>query len=171
VRSLLLTNGDVEPDSPPARVKPAIELARAGQLAEATARWLVDRPMARATFGAAVYRDPATLSDETLETYVAPLVATPRRRAQYEAFHLALEPDPLAGIEAALRRSAAPVRLVWGTADDIFAFADAEYLARTFPRSRGIRRVPGGKLFFPEEEPDVIAEEALGLWQHAAPTR
>jgi pimeloyl-ACP methyl ester carboxylesterase len=168
VRSLLFTNGDVEPDSPPAGVKPAIELARAGKLAEATAEWLVDRPMARATFGAAVYQDPATLSDETLETYAAPLVATPERRARYEAFHLALEPNPLAGIEDALRRCAAPMRLVWGTGDDIFAFADAEYLARTFPRARGIRRVAGGKLFFPEEQPDVIAEEALALWAHAA---
>jgi haloalkane dehalogenase len=32
------------------------------------------------------------------------------------------------------------------------------------PKSRGIRRVPGGKLFFPEEFPDVIADEARALW-------
>jgi hypothetical protein len=27
-----------------------------------------------------------------------------------------------------------------------------------------VRRVEGAKLFFPEEMPDVIAEEALALW-------
>lgn len=164
VRTLLLTDGDVEPDSPPPKVMPAIEMARAGTLADATARWLTDHALARATFGAAVYAEPQRLADETIDYYVTPLVASPLRRAQYHAFHLALEPNPLAGIEAALRGCQAPVRIVWGAADDIFAPADADYLDRTFPRSRGIRRVPGGKLFFPEERPDVIAAEAMRLW-------
>ena len=165
VRSLLLTNCDVEPDSPPPKVMPAIEMARAGTLADATAAWLTDPVQARATFGKAVYHDPARFTDATLAYYVTPLVSSPLRRAQYHAFHVALAPNPLAGIEAALRRSTVPVRIVWGTADDIFKVEDAEYLAATFPKSRGIRRVPDGKLFFPEEFPDVIAEEALRLWQ------
>jgi len=165
VRTLLLTDCDVEPDSPPAKVKPAIEMARAGTLADATAKWLVDKALARATFGAAVYSDPAGFADETIEYYVAPLVSSPLRRAQYHAFHVALEPDPLAGIEAALKRSPVPVRIVWGASDDIFAPADADYLDRTFPQSRGVRRVPGAKLFFPEEFPDIIAEEARRLWR------
>ena len=165
VRTLLLTNCDVEPDSPPPKVKPAIEMARTGTLAVETAKWLTDKAMARATFGRAVYRDPAaTLTDETLEYYATPLVSSPQRRAQYHAFHTALEPNPLAGIEASLKRSAVPVRIVWGSDDDIFSPADADYLDRIFPRSRGIRRVPEGKLFFPEEFPDVIAEEARRLW-------
>lgn len=165
VRSLLLTNCDVEPDSPPPKVKPAIEMARAGTLAEATAKWLTDKALARSTFGAAVFRDPSRFADETIEYYVTPLVSTPLRRAQYHAYHVALEPNPLAGIEAALKRSRVPVRIVWGAADDIFAQEDADYLDRTFPNSRGIRRVPQAKLFFQEEFPDVIAEEAQRLWR------
>jgi pimeloyl-ACP methyl ester carboxylesterase len=167
VRTLLLTNGDVEPDSPPAKVKPAIDMARAGTLADATGKWLADKALARSTFGAAVYRDPARFADETIEYYVRPLVSSPLRRAQYEAFHVALEPNPLAGIEASLRASRVPVRIVWGAADDIFSPADADYLDRVFPQSRGIRHVPGGKLFFPEEFPEIIAEEAQHLWRHA----
>jgi pimeloyl-ACP methyl ester carboxylesterase len=164
VRSLLLTDCDVEPDSPPAKVKPAIEMARAGTLADATAKWLTDKALARSTFGAAVYRDPAGFADETIEYYVAPLVSSPLRRAQYHAFHIALEPNPLAGIEAALKRSTVPVRIVWGASDDIFAPADADYLDRTFPRSRGVRLISGAKLFFPEEFPGIVAEEARRLW-------
>jgi pimeloyl-ACP methyl ester carboxylesterase len=165
VRTLLLTNCDVEPDSPPAKVQPVIEMARAGTLAEATAKWLTDRALARSTFGAAVFRDPSRFADETIEYYVTPLVSTPSRRAQYHAYHIALEPNPLAGIEASLKRSKVPVRIVWGAADDIFAQEDADYLDRTFPNSRGIRRVPEAKLFFQEEFPDVIAEEARRLWR------
>ena len=77
VRSLLLTNCDVEPDSPPPKVRPMIEMARAGTLAEATAKWLTDKALARSTFGAAVYRDPSRFADETIEYYVTPLVSTP----------------------------------------------------------------------------------------------
>lgn len=165
VRTLLLTNCDVEPDSPPPKVKPVIEMARAGTLAGETAKWLADKALARSTFGAAVYRDPSRFADETIEYYVAPIVSTALRRAQYHAYHIALEPNPLAGIEASLKRSKVPVRIVWGASDDIFAQEDADYLDRTFPNSQGIRRVPEAKLFFQEEFPEVIAAEAQKLWR------
>ena len=165
VRSLLLSNCDVETNSPPQGVMAAIEMARAGTLADDTAKWLTDKPMARATFGAAVFHDPAGFADDTIEYYVAPLVSSPLRRAQYHAFHVALWPNPLAGIEASLKRSKAPVRIVWGAADTIFPMADAQYLDKLFPESKGIRRVPEGKLFFQEEFPEVIADEALRLWR------
>jgi len=164
VRTLLLTNCDVEIDSPPPKVKPAIEMARNGTLAEATAQWLTDRALARSTFGAAVFHDPSRFADETIDYYVTPLVSTALRRQQYHAFHVALEPNPLAGIEATLKRSQVPVRIVWGASDDIFVMADAEYLDRTFPQSRGIRQVADGKLFFQEEYPEIIAEETHRLW-------
>jgi pimeloyl-ACP methyl ester carboxylesterase len=168
VRSLLLTNCDVEPDSPPAGVQPVIKMARDGTLADSTALWLSDTALARSTFGAAVFHDPSRFSAETIACYVTPLVSSALRRAQYHAFHLALEPNPLAGVEAKLKRSKVPVRMVWGGADTLFPQADAEYLDRLFPRSQGIRRVPQGKLFFQEEFPDIIAEEAQHLWRHAS---
>jgi hypothetical protein len=48
--------------------------------------------------------------------------------------------------------------------DKIFSQASPDYLNRTFSRSRGVRRLEGAKLFFPEEMPDVIVEEATRLW-------
>lgn len=164
VRSLLLTNCDVEIDSPPPKVQPVIEMARNGTLADATAKWLTDRALARSTFGAGVFHDPSRFADETIDYYITPLVSTPLRRKQYHAFHLALQPNPLAGIEATLKRSQVPVRMVWGASDDIFGMADAEYLDKVFAQSKGIRRVPEGKLFFQEEYPEIIAEEARRLW-------
>ena len=170
VRTLLLTDCDTEPNSPPPMIKPVLDMANAGTLADDTAKWLTDKNLARATFGAAVYHDPAILTDDVIAYYVAPMVSTPLRRKQYHDFHKALAPNPLAGIEAALRRSIVPVRMVWGSRDTIFPVADAAYLDRIFARSLGIRLVPEGKLFFQEEFPDVIAEEALRLWRASSQT-
>jgi pimeloyl-ACP methyl ester carboxylesterase len=139
-------------------------MARAGTLADATAKWLTDKGLARSTFGAAVYHDPSRFADETIEYYVTPLVSSPLRRAQYEAFHVALEPNPLVGVGMSLKRSSVPVRIVWGASDNIFSEADATYLNHTFSQSRGIRFVPEGKLFFQEEFPEIIAQEADRLW-------
>ncbi len=164
VRSLMLSNCDIEPHSPPAEIAPVLEMARNGTLADDTAKWLADKDLARATFGAAVFHNPAQLTDDIIDYYAAPLVSTPLRRAQYHAFHNALSPNPLAGIEARLRRCQVPVRMVWGASDTIFTMADARYLDQLFPQSRGIRAVAEGKLFFQEEYPDIIAEEARRLW-------
>lgn len=165
VRSLMLTNCDIEPHSPPAEIAPVLEMARNGTLADDTAKWLTDKALARSTFGAAVFHNPAQLTDEIIEYYAAPLVSTPLRRAQYHEFHNALSPNPLAGIEAQLRRSNVPVKMVWGASDTIFTLADARYLDQVFPNSQGIRAIPEGKLFFQEEFPDIIAEEARRLWK------
>ena len=45
----------------------------------------------------------------------------------------------------------------------------AEWLDRTLPGSRGVRRVEGAKVFFPEEMPELIAEEAKLLWRVKPP--
>jgi hypothetical protein len=50
-------------------------------------------------------------------------------------------------------------------ADTIFSPADADYLDRTFPGSRGVHRVSGAKLFWPEEFPDILGQEAVRLWR------
>jgi pimeloyl-ACP methyl ester carboxylesterase len=80
------------------------------------------------------------------------------------AYALGLFPNPLAGIEASLRQFRSPVRIVWGTGDTIFSAKSPDYLDRVLPLSHGVRKVKGAKLFFPEEYPELIAEEAKRLW-------
>jgi pimeloyl-ACP methyl ester carboxylesterase len=92
------------------------------------------------------------------------LVATEERRRLIDAYASALEPNPLAGLEAALRECDIPTRIVWGTGDVTFSAADPTYLDRILLRSRGVREVADAKLFFPEEYPDLIAEEARAPW-------
>jgi pimeloyl-ACP methyl ester carboxylesterase len=146
---------------------PVIEMARAGTYVDRwLAPWLADKQLARSAngIGGMTYSDPRNPTDEAIETYFAPLV-TPRGRVQVNAYAIALERDPLIGIEPALQRCGVPVRIVWGTGDTIFSSASPDYLDNcAFAQSRGVRRVAGAKLFFPEEYPDVIAEEARRLW-------
>jgi haloalkane dehalogenase len=169
VRTLLLTNCDTEPDSPPPAVLPVIELARVGKFAdEFLVPSVADKALARSeegALGSLCYSKPGNPTDEAVDYYLGPLVSSPLRKLQVNAYAVALAPNPLAGIEAKLKQCTIPMRVVWGTADKIFASASPDYLDRTFPHSRGVRRITGAKLFFPEEYPELIAEEALGLWR------
>lgn len=167
VRTLLLTNCDVENDCPPAALLPVIELARQGQFADQwLAPWRADKTLARSSegIGGMCYADPAHPTDEAIETYFAPLLASAHSRKWLHRYAIALESNSLAGIETALKRSVVPTRIVWGTGDTIFSSASPDYLDRTFGASRGVRRLQGSKLFWPEEQPGVIAEEARRLW-------
>jgi haloalkane dehalogenase len=166
VRSLLLTNCDEEQDSPPAAVKPIVAAALEGKSTDIFVKWLADKSSARLpdAIGGAAYANPETLSDEVIEYYFAPLISSAERKAMSDAFLIGLEPNPLAGIGPALQRCKAPVRIVWGSADTIFSADSAARLDRSFGNSRGVRVLDGYKLFWPEERPDVIAEEAMRLW-------
>ena len=128
--------------------------------------WLRDQKLARSPkgIGGRCYADPAHPTDEAIVCYFAPMVKSARSKALVHAYAIALERNPLIGIEPMLRRSSVPVRIAWGMADDIFSQASPDYLDRTFGNSRGVRRLADRKLFWPEELPDVLAAEALGLW-------
>lgn len=167
VHTLLLTNCDTETDSPPAAMLPVIALSKEGKFVdEWLAPWRADKARARSKdgIGGMCYSNPRHPTDEAIETYFAPLTSSPQRKALVHAYAIALEHNPLAGIEKALKLSAVPTRIVWGTDDAIFSSASPGYLDRTFGKSRGVRRLQGAKLFWPEERPEVIAEEARRLW-------
>lgn len=166
VRTLLLTNGDVSENSPPAAMRPFIELARAGRAAdEWLAPQLADKARARSDEGCGrVYIQPEHFTDEAIEYYFAPLLSSALRKAQFNRYAASFDPNPLPAIEADLRRCPVPARIVWGTDDFLFSPDWARWLDQVLPRSRGIRWVEGAKLFFPEEMPDLLAAEARALW-------
>jgi haloalkane dehalogenase len=166
-RTLILTNCDTEPDSPPAAVKPVVELGRAGKFAdECLAPWLADKQLARSArgLGGQCYSDSTHPTDEAIEMYLSPLLSTPQRKVLTNAYAAALDPNPLRGITAALKKCHVATRIIWGEGDTIFASTSADYLAQTMANSLGVRRVPGAKLFFPEEIPGLIIEEAKWVW-------
>ena len=129
-------------------------------------RPLKDHAFARSPQGfvGACYTYPDRFLDETLDCYLGAFAQSPLRMRQYEQFAIALENNVLLEIEPALKRVESPVRILWGTGDTIFSVDSPEWLRRTFPKSRGVRRVEGAKLFWPEEFPDLVAQEARSLW-------
>lgn len=169
VRSMLLTNGDVHQNSPPEALLPAIEDARQGKLAATIERHFTEPGFAASPegLGGICYTHPANLSPQSMRVYFAPLLVSARRRKQFQDYGVAFLPNPLPALEEDLRKSTIPVRIIWGDADPLFALEWAHWLDKAFPRSRGVRRVQGAKLFFPEEFPDIVAEEAIMLWSIA----
>ena len=164
VRSLLLTNCDAEIDCPPPALKPVIDLAREGRfVSEWLAPWQADHALARSPqgLGGMTFTHPHNPSDEAIDMYLRPLVDN---AARTHAYAIGLDSNVLAGVEAALKQGRYPSRILWGTGDDIFSKASPDYLAGVFGDSRGVRRIDGAKLFWPEEFPDLVAEEARRLW-------
>jgi haloalkane dehalogenase len=174
VRTLLLSNCDTEPECPPPALLPVIELARQGRFADDwLGRWREDKMLARSAdgIGGMCYADAAHPTDEAIEAYFAPLLASPARKALLHAYAIALAGNSLAGTAPVLKRSRVPTRVLWGTADTIFSSTGPQHLAQVLGDFRGVRRLAGSKLFWPEERPDVVAEEARRLWGAWAPQR
>jgi pimeloyl-ACP methyl ester carboxylesterase len=170
VRTLLLTNCDTEIQSPPAAMLPVIDLARQGRFVdEWLLPWHADPVLARSErgIGGLCYSNPAHPTDEALAMYFGPLVESVERKDALNRYAVALGRNALLGIQAAQRQSRVPTRIVWGIDDTIFAASNADYLHGSFGNSHGVRRLPGAKLFWPEERPDIIAAQARILWGSA----
>ena len=114
--------------------------------------------------GGLAYTHPENLADETIETYFRPLVESELRKSQVNEYAVSMATNSVVAIRPELRRWKGPARMVWGLKDALFPVKWAEWLDRTLPGSRGVRRVEGANLFFPEEMPELIAEEAVRLW-------
>jgi pimeloyl-ACP methyl ester carboxylesterase len=167
VRSLLITNCDVDRNSPPAGFLPLVDLASKGALVDKFfIPQLNDKNLARSPkgLGGLAYTYPDRLTDETIEIYLRPFTTSPLRKQQLSQYTLALGINDLIVLHDKLRQWKNPVRIVWGLKDPLFPVEWANFLDQTFRNSRGIRRVEGANLFFPEEMPDLIAEEAIELW-------
>jgi haloalkane dehalogenase len=173
VKTLLLTNCDVDENSPPPLFLPLIEQARKGTFVDDfVVPQLKDKEFARSAkgIGGLAYSHPESLADETIEAYFRPLVETPLKKAQVNQYAVSMGTNSLVAIREDLHRWKGPARMVWGLKDAFFGVKWAEWLDRTLPGSRGVRRVEGANVFFPEEMPELIAEEATTLWRVKPPT-
>ena len=132
VRTLLLTNGDTEPDCPPAALEGVVKAATAGTFASGFRPCLTDKDACRrpGQLGGDTFTFPARLRDDTIDTYLAPLLAHPERT---NAFGRTFDENTLAGTSKLLSAVRAPVRILWGTGDTIFKQSSADYLDQALP--------------------------------------
>lgn len=168
VRSVLLSNCDVDTNNPPHNFLPAVALAKRGLFAERyLAPQLANKQFARSAQGiGGQFTHPEALSDDTIDFYFEPILSSERRKAQLDQYTVALGDNVLSSVSHDLNRWKNPARMLWAMQDTFFGVEWADWLDRTLPGSRGVRRIKEANLFFPEEMPDLIAQEARTLWEH-----
>ena len=75
-----------------------------------------------------------------------------------------VDPDQLLEVSSRLRRFTKPVLLLWGDADRFFTMELAHRLRDTFADARLVE-IPGGRTFFPLDEPQLLAAEIQSVRQ------
>jgi pimeloyl-ACP methyl ester carboxylesterase len=165
VRSIALTNSDVHTNWPPEAFKPVVELARQGGLPDLISSMLKDKNIYRSpqALGPA-YEDPQAVSDSTIQTYLEPLVSSPKRAQDFARFVASFDNQHTVRIESQLRKLPAPALIVWGDDDIYFDVAWSKWLEEALQSARRRVVLRGARIFFPEERPQPFNAELRAFW-------
>ena len=152
VRSLTLTDCDVHDNWPPAAFKPFLAMAAGGGLRGTLEAMLSNKDIYRSpqALGPA-YEHPEEVTDESIETYLRPLVGTEQRTRDLQRFLAAFDNAHTRAVEARLKTLTVPTLIVWGTDDVYFDVEWSRWLAETIPGTRRRLEFEGARIFFPEE--------------------
>jgi pimeloyl-ACP methyl ester carboxylesterase len=158
VRSLTLTNCDVDANVPPPAFAQAFALAKVGLLSKAIGLMRGNLALARSDFGLGVgFERPKHITSELVDTYIGPLVKTADRQAQLNKYVACFDSRHTVALRDKLARLNSPTQILWGTSDVFFPLKDAQWLARTIPGCRRLEQAEGARLFFCEERPTWAA--------------
>jgi pimeloyl-ACP methyl ester carboxylesterase len=152
VRSLTLTDCDVHDNWPPEAFKPFLAMAAGGGLRGTLEAMLSNKDIYRSpqALGPA-YEHPEEVTDESIETYLRPLVGTEQRTHDLQRFLAAFDNAHTRAVEARLKTLTVPTLIVWGTDDVYFDVEWSKWLAETIPGTRRRLEFEGARIFFPEE--------------------
>ena len=166
VRSLTLTNCDTHDNWPPVAFQPFVAMVKAGGLRQTLDAMLSDKAIYRSpdALGPA-YEHPEKLSDDTIERYLRPLVATEQRTRDLERFVNAFDNKHTVAIESKLKTLQAPTLIVWGTDDVYFDVKWSQWLSKTIPGTKRRVEFEGARIFFPEERPEDFNKELRDFWK------
>ena len=165
LRSLTLTDCDTHDNWPPEAFKPFLAMAAAGGLRGALEGMLADKSVYRSpqALGPA-YEHPERLTDESIETYLRPLVRTEQRTRDFQRFLAAFDNVQTVRLESRLRTLQVPTLIVWGTDDIYFPVKWSRWLADTIPGTRRRVELEGARIFFPEERWAELNRELRTHW-------
>lgn len=165
VRTLTLTNCDTHDNWPPEAFKAFLTMAANGGVRDTFRAMLADKNIYRSpqALGPA-YEHPEKLSDESIETYLRPLIRTEQRLHDFERFLAAFDNKHTLAIEGPLKTLKAPTLIVWGTDDVYFDVKWSRWLAETIPGTRRRVEFAGARIFFPEERWREFNQELRNHW-------
>ena len=165
VRSLTLTDCDTHDNWPPEAFKPFLAMAASGGLSGTLNAMLSDKQVYRSAgaLGPA-YEHPEQVSDDTIETYLRPLVRSERRTHDLKRFLAAFDNSHTVAIQDQLKSLQAPTLIVWGTDDVYFDLKWSHWLADNIPGTRRRVEFKDARIFFPEERWQEFNEELRAHW-------
>lgn len=165
IRSLVLTNCDTHDNWPPEAFKPFVAMVAGGGLADTLNAMLADKDVYRSpqALGPA-YEHPAEVADDTIETYLRPLLRTTQRTRDLERFVNAFDCRHTVQIEKQLRQVQAPTLIAWGTDDIYFDLTWSHWLEDAIPGTRKRTEFASARIFFPEERPREFNKELNAHW-------
>jgi pimeloyl-ACP methyl ester carboxylesterase len=162
---LVLTNCDTHDNWPPEAFKPFVAMVAAGGLSDTLNAMLADKDIYRSpqALGPA-YERPQDVADDTIETYLRPLLRTTQRTRDLERFVNAFDCRHTVQIEKQLRQVQAPTLIAWGTDDIYFDLKWSRWLEDAIPGTRKRTEFASARIFFPEERPREFNKELKAHW-------
>jgi len=103
------------------------------------------------------FADLDFIDGEFEELFVRPLVTQPRRLKSALRFMVLMNFRWLDRLREAHGKLSMPVSFLWGAADPTFPERHARAMLPQFPNVAGFTSVPNAKLFFYEEQPELVA--------------
>jgi len=165
IRSLALTDCDTHDNWPPEAFKPFLAMSAAGGLGDTLKALLADKSIYRSAgaLGPA-YERPEDVTDETIEIYLRPFLASPQRLRDLERFLAAFDCRQTVEVERQLKSLHAPTLIVWGTDDVYFPIEWSHWLQRTIPGTTRRVELQGARLFLVEERSRELNAELRAHW-------
>jgi pimeloyl-ACP methyl ester carboxylesterase len=156
---LVLTNGDAFEQFPPPSFAPVLKIGRHPAGVYALMSLMRPTRIRQRIHNQNVSKplDPALT-----RRWITPALTDRNVRRDTAKVMGAIDPGELVEVSTRLRRFTKPVVLVWGDTDSFFPLDVAHRLRDAFADARLVE-VPGGRLFFPLDEPQRVADEILAV--------
>ena len=103
------------------------------------------------------FHDPGLIDGEFYDEFVVPLITSPERLALALRFLIYMRFGALDRFRELHGTLSMPVAFIWGADDPTFPEPAAREMATQFPNVAAFISVPRAKLFFYEEQPDLVA--------------
>jgi haloalkane dehalogenase len=155
VRTWTLTNCEVHNLWPNPMLEQLLDAFESGAAAAGLKMMLADLSIARQQFASA-YENPASITEESVKTYLAPLLEGDA--SAKNGYGWRGNREQLVSIAPKLAANKIPVQVVWAEADTAFdRDASLKWLRENLGGLKKITLVPRAKLFFPEEHPKLMS--------------
>jgi pimeloyl-ACP methyl ester carboxylesterase len=161
IARLVLTDGDAFDQFPPPSLRPVFNLCRRRTGVYALMSMMRPTWIRQRVQGQNVCKP---LDPGLTRRWITPALADRGVRRDTAKFLRGVDPAELLEVSTRLRRFTKPVVLLWGDADRFFPIDLAYRLCETFPNARLVE-LPGGRTFFPLDEPQRVANEIQSALQ------